>query len=128
MNYMWFFINIYSDILLQAACPDPLWIKWTVAWHSAILCWIEHYCVLNTCTQKCTANQKILQYFLYSMFCSVFTLLWSELSMHWLMFTYTFLYRNYDFVITVIKWYSLWSISNKLFGYVNILEIFWKHF
>lgn len=31
MNYMWFFIYIYSDILLQAACPDPLGIKWTVA-------------------------------------------------------------------------------------------------
>lgn len=127
MNYMWFFIYIYvyiySDILLQAACPDPLWTKRTVAWHSAVLCWIEHYCVLNTCTKKCTARpENFTVFFLYNTFCSVFALF-----MKWiinaLMFTYTFLYRNYDFVITVIK-YFLWSISNKLFGYVNMLEIF----
>lgn len=42
MNYMWFFINIYSDILLQAACPDLF--ELSGLWHDIL----QYFAELNT--------------------------------------------------------------------------------
>jgi len=66
---------IYYSILLTSCMSWPS-SKWTVAWCSAIHCWIEHYCVLILALKCALQGQKADIFVLYNtMFCSMFT--WS---------------------------------------------------
>lgn len=76
---------------------------------------------------KCALqDEKVLHYFLT--ICSIVSLrsLWNELSMPWFMFICTLLYRNYDFVIIVMKCYSLWrkerNVKMKRLGRTGLYD------